>query len=259
SKRIASVEKIIDAEEFSGFVFKIQANMDPNHRDRISFMRIVTGKFERDMEVKNRRSGKSLKLSRPQRLFGQDRETVETAYPGDIIGLTNPGAFNLGDTLSNTRALKFDEVPEFVPEVFARLSITDVSRVKHFEKGIVQLAQEGLIQLFWDARGNRNEPVLGAIGKLQFEVVQYRLLSEYGVKTAVQVLSYEVIRWLQGSTEDINKVYWGENALRLADTSGNPVVLIATEWNVGFLVRQNEAIKFLASPSESFTALASGV
>jgi peptide chain release factor 3 len=243
-------------EEFSGFVFKIQANMDPNHRDRIAFMRVVTGMFVKDMEVLNARSGKRLKLSRPQRLFAQDRETVETAYPGDIVGLTNPGAFNLGDTVTTDPTIRYNEVPEFVPEVFARLSNMDVSKLKSFEKGIEQLCQEGLIQLFWDARGHRREPILGAVGKLQFEVVQYRLLSEYGVKTSVELLPFELIRWLEADKATLDAVYWGQNAFPLMDTNELPVVLIASEWTRAYIEKQNPKVKFNATPSSGFTALA---
>ncbi|MBC8064761.1 MAG: peptide chain release factor 3 [Chlorobia bacterium] len=257
-KRIREIADEANTESFSGFVFKIQANMDPNHRDRISFMRVVTGAFEKDMEALNQRSGKRLKLSRPQRLFAQERETVETAFPGDIVGLTNPGAFQLGDTVTTNPKIRYDEVPEFVPEVFARLTSMDVARLKHFEKGIQQLSQEGLIQLLWDTRSHRKEPILGAVGKLQFEVVQHRLMSEYGVKTSLEPLPYEIINWLDGDKAEIEGIYWGTNAYRLNDHNEVPVVLIMTEWNRAYLEKQNPKVRFLASPSSSFTALASG-
>jgi peptide chain release factor 3 len=191
-------------------------------------------------------------------LFAQDRETVEEAYPGDIVGLTNPGAFNLGDTVTTDPSIRYDEVPEFVPEVFARLSNQDVSKLKSFEKGVQQLCQEGLIQLFWDTRGHRREPILGAIGKLQFEVVQYRLMSEYSVKSSIEPLGYEIIRWLEADEATLKAVYWGSNALPLTDDAGAPVVLIASEWSASYLEKQNEKVKFSASPATGFTALASG-
>ncbi|RYG87097.1 peptide chain release factor 3, partial [bacterium] len=152
---------IAPEDPFSGFVFKIQANMDPAHRDRIAFMRIVSGRFERDMEVIHERTGKRIRLSRPQRLFAQERETVEEAYAGDIIGLTNVGAFELGDTLSVVPGVQFHEVPAFVPETFATLINADVSRFKQFDKGVQQLTEEGLMDVFWDTRGGRREPILG--------------------------------------------------------------------------------------------------
>jgi peptide chain release factor 3 len=254
--RLEKVKDLIKTDDFSGFVFKIQANMDPNHRDRIAFVRIVSGMFEKDMEVTNVRSQKKLKLSRPQRLFAQERETVEIAFPGDIVGLTNPGAFMLGDTVTTNAKVKYDEVPEFVPEVFARLSNMDVSKLKNFEKGIEQLCQEGLVQLFWNRKSTLREPILGAIGRLQFEVVQYRLIAEYGVKTHLEPMPYEIIRWLDGDRDEIKGIYWGSSAIGLEDNYGVPVALFSTEWGCAYQTEQHPKIKFLKSPSESFTALA---
>ena len=254
--RLEKVKDLIKTDDFSAFVFKIQANMDPNHRDRIAFVRVVSGMFTKDMEVTNVRSAKKLKLSRPQRLFAQERETVEVAYPGDIIGLTNPGAFMLGDTVTTNSKVKYDEVPEFVPEVFARLSNMDVSKLKNFEKGIEQLCQEGLVQLFWNPKSITREPILGAIGRLQFEVVQYRLLAEYGVKTHLEPMSYEIIRWLDGDAAEIKGIYWGSSAVGLEDNYGVPVALFSTEWGCAYQVEQHPKIKFLRSPGEKFTALA---
>ncbi len=254
--RLEKVKDLIKTDDFSAFVFKIQANMDPNHRDRIAFVRVVSGEFTKDMEVTNVRSAKKLKLSRPQRLFAQERETVEVAYPGDILGLTNPGAFMLGDTVTTNLKVKYDEVPEFVPEVFARLSNMDVSKLKNFEKGIEQLSQEGLIQLFWNPKSVSREPILGAIGRLQFEVVQYRLMAEYGVKTHIEPMVYEIIRWLDGDAAEIKGIYWGSSAVGLEDNYGVPVALFTTEWGCAYQVEQHPKIKFLRSPGEKFTALA---
>jgi len=241
---------------FSGFVFKIQANMDPNHRDRIAFMRVVSGRFEKDMEAAHSRLNRRLRLSRPQRLFAQDRETVEEAYPGDIVGLTNPGMFQLGDTLSAGAPVRFDEVPSFAPEVFSFIRNDDVGRLKHFEKGIGQLCEEGLVDLFWDRRSARREPILGAVGRLQFEVVQHRLRSEYGVETGLEPLAFEVIRWLGGDIEAIRAVYWGSNARLVEDDFGNPVVLIMTPWNLQYLQDQNPKIRFFANRNELERAIA---
>ncbi len=254
--RLAKVKDLIQTDDFSGFVFKIQANMDPNHRDRIAFVRIVSGMFEKDMDVLNKRSGKRLKLSRPQRLFAQERETVELAYPGDIVGLTNPGAFMLGDTVTTNSKVLYNEVPEFVPEVFARLTNRDVTKLKNFEKGVEQLCQEGLVQLFWNPKSVQREPILGAIGKLQFEVVQYRLMSEYGVNTHIEIMPYEIIRWLEGDAAEIKGIYWGSNAVGLEDNFGTPVALFTTEWGCNYQTEQHPKIKFLKSPNEAFTALA---
>jgi len=248
----------VDAEApFSGFVFKIQANMDPNHRDRIAFMRVVSGRFEKDMEASHSRTGKRLRLSRPQRLFAQDRETVEEAFPGDIVGLTNPGAFQLGDTLSAGPQLSYREVPNFAPEVFSFIRNDDVGRLKHFEKGISQLCEEGLVDLFWDRRSARREPILGAVGKLQFEVVQHRLRSEYGVETGLEPLAYEVIRWLDGDMASLKAIYWGSNARLIEDDFGHPVVLIMTPWNLQYLQDQNPKVPFYATRDELERALRS--
>lgn len=240
---------------FSGFVFKIQANMDPNHRDRIAFLRVVSGKFEKDMEASHSRLNKRLRLSRPQRLFAQDRETVEEAFPGDIVGLTNPGAFQLGDTLSAGPLTKYNEVPSFAPEVFSFIRNDDVGRLKHFEKGITQLCEEGLVDLFWDRRSARREPILGAVGRLQFEVVQHRLRAEYGVETGLEPLAYEVVRWLDGDLATIKAVYWGSNAKLIEDDFGHPVALIMSPWNLQYLQDQNSKIAFYRSRDELETAL----
>ena len=255
-ERLEKIKDLVETDDFSGFVFKIQANMDPNHRDRIAFVRIVSGMFEKDMEVLNKRSGKRLKLSRPQRLFAQERETVETAYPGDIVGLTNPGAFMLGDTVTTNTKILYNEVPDFVPEVFARLTNRDVSKLKNFEKGVEQLCQEGLVQLFWNTKSQTREPILGAIGKLQFEVVQYRLIAEYGVKTHIEPMPYEIVRWLDGDPAEIKGIYWGSSAIGLEDNFGKPIALFSTEWGCNYQTEQHPKIKFLRSPNESFTALA---
>lgn len=242
-------------EAFAGFVFKIQANMDPNHRDRIAFLRVVSGRFEKDMPVTHARTGKPLRLTRPQRLFGQERETVEEAYPGDIVGLTNPGTFGLGDTVYTGSPVAFDEVPQFPPEVFATLRNTDVSRLKQFEKGVAQLCEEGLVDLFWDRKSQRREPILGAVGRLQFEVVQYRLLSEYGVKTLVEPISYEVVRWLEGDEAAIAESYWGTNAKLIEDSLGRPVLLVASLWTLNYLAEQNPKVSFVELPTERRAAV----
>ncbi len=233
---------------FSGFVFKIQANMDPAHRDRIAFLRVVSGRFEKDMEVVHARTGKKLRLTRPQRLFAQDRETVEEAYAGDVVGLTNPGAFKLGDTLSVAGGVQFEEVPMFAPETFATLHNRDVTRFKHFDKGVQQLTEEGLVDLFWDRKGARLEPILGAVGRLQFEVVQFRLLSEYGVKADIEPLPFEDILWLQGAPEDLAEAYYGSGNRQVEDAFGNPVLLTMDERSKDYLERRHPKITFLDQP-----------
>ena len=230
---------------FSGFVFKIQANMDPAHRDRIAFMRVVSGRFEKDMEVNHGRTGKKLRLTRPQRLFAQERETVEEAYAGDVVGLTNPGAFKLGDTLSLEKGVEFEEVPPFTPETFATLVNRDVTRFKHFDKGVEQLTEEGLVDLFWDRRSGRREPILGAVGRLQFEVVQFRLATEYGVKADLEPLAYESILWVRGEPEDLEEAYLGSGNRLVEDAAGNPAVLIPDARSAEYLARRHLKLTFL--------------
>lgn len=225
---------------FSGFVFKIQANMDPQHRDRVAFLRVVSGKFEKDMQVIHTRTGKQMRLTRPQRLFASDRETMEEAYAGDIIGLPNPGAFILGDTLSIDPKLSYDEVPPFVPESFATLLNLDVARHKHFEKGIVQLTEEGLVDLFWDPRSQRREPVLGAVGRLQFDVVQFRMLSEYGVKTALEPVQQTAIRWVVG---DLSNPVLSIGAKVYEDAKGRPVILANLDRQFDYIESKNPGLK----------------
>lgn len=234
-------------QKFSGFVFKIQANMDPNHRDRIAFLRVVSGRFEKDMQAMHTRTGKPIRLTRPQRLFAQDRETVEEAYAGDIIGLTNVGAFILGDTLVEKGTLTYNEVAPFAPEIFATLVNRSVDRFKHFEKGIEQLCDEGLTDIFYDPKAAQRNPILGVVGRLQFEVIQYRLESEYGVKTMLEPSPFELIRWLEGDEDEIGQIYWGSNAKFVRTRTGDPAVLVASEWHLGYLQEKNPTIRFHAT------------
>jgi peptide chain release factor 3 len=231
-------------EEFSGFVFKIQANMDPNHRDRIAFLRVVSGKFEKDMAVRHTRLNKEIRLTRPQRLFAQDRETVEEAYGGDIIGLTNPGLYSLGDTVCVGSPLHFKELPPFAPEMFAVLTNRSIERFKHFEKGIEQLCDEGLVDLFLDVRAHRRDPILGVVGKLQFEVIQYRLKSEYGVDTLLEGLTFDLIRYIDADPKVLAEVYWGSNARPVQTRRGNTAVLVAGTWPLKYLEDKNPLIRF---------------
>ena len=241
-----STDGKVDPETpFSGFVFKIQANMDPNHRDRIAFMRVVSGKFEKDMEVTHARMKKTVRLTRPQRLFAQDRETVEEAYPGDIVGLTNPGLFMLGDTVSLKGGVQYNEVPSFLPEAFGYLRNMDIGKLKQFEKGVEQLCQEGLVDVYWDPSAGRREPIIGVVGRLQFDVLQHRLMAEYSVKTTLDPLPFEVLRWLDGAPEEIDKIYFSDRMRKLEDQRGRPVVVIANEWSLNYAMEQYPNVKFL--------------
>jgi peptide chain release factor 3 len=213
------------AEAFSGFIFKMQANMDPNHRDCMAFVRVCSGRLERDMPVHHSRTGKRLRMARAQRLFGQERETVDEAYPGDIVGIVNPGPLGIGDTLSSEPGVEFEAIPRFEPERFARLRNRDVLRSKQFTRGLDQLVQEGAVQVLWDAEGARSVPVLAAVGDLQFDVAQRRLLDEYGVETALDVLPHAALRVVTGTSKGAR---WPAEALRLVDRDGRDAVLFRT-------------------------------
>jgi peptide chain release factor 3 len=217
--------------EFSGFVFKLQANMDPKHRDRIAFIRICSGKFEKDMVVSHARSGKAIRLSHPQRLFGQERESLVEAYAGDVIGLNNPGVFAIGDTIYSGKKLEFEGIPMFSPELFAYLKNPNPSKFKQFRKGVSELREEGAVQIMYSVDEAKRDPILAAVGQLQFEVVQFRMLSEYGVETRLDPLPFTVARWVGGGWEALEKVGRLFNTATVKDSWGRPVLLFRNEWN----------------------------
>ncbi|MBJ7898970.1 MAG: peptide chain release factor 3 [Cyanobacteria bacterium RI_101] len=218
--------------EFSGFVFKLQANMDPKHRDRVAFVRVCTGKFEKDMAVNHARTGKTVRLSRPQKLFAQDRESIEEAYPGDVIGLNNPGVFAIGDTIYIGPKLEYEGIPCFSPELFAYLKNPNPSKFKQFQKGIRELREEGAIQIMYSLDQFRREPILAAVGQLQFEVVQFRLLSEYGVETQLEPLGYSLARWVGAGWAALDKAGRVFNTLTVKDNWDRPVLLFKNSWNL---------------------------
>jgi len=220
------------SEAFSGFIFKIQANMDPQHRDCMAFVRVCSGRFEPDLKVTHTRTGKQLRLSRARRVFAQERETVEEAYPGDIIGIVNPGALGIGDTLTTDAAIEFEPIPRFQPECFARLRNRDVLRSKQFTRGLAQLEQEGAVQVMWEDDGQRGAPVVGAVGELQFEVVVRRLADEYSVEANIEPLIHTTLRIIGG---EAGAVRWPGDALRLSDAGGQPLVLLRTARDVSYL------------------------
>ncbi|MEX0268210.1 peptide chain release factor 3 [Leptolyngbyaceae cyanobacterium UHCC 1019] len=219
--------------EFSGFIFKLQANMDPKHRDRVAFVRVCSGKFEKDMTVNHARTGKLVRLSRPQKLFAQDREVIETAYPGDVIGLNNPGVFAIGDTIYVGQKLEYEGIPSFSPELFAYLKNPNPSKFKQFQKGVQELREEGAVQIMHSADESKREPILAAVGQLQFEVVQFRMQSEYGVETTLELLPYSVARWVVGGWEALEKAGRLFNTVAVKDSWNRPVLLFRNEWNVG--------------------------
>ena len=238
-----------DEPDFRGFIFKIQANMDPNHRDRIAFMRVVSGKFERDMTVQSPRLGRSVRLTRPQKLFAQDRVLMEEAYPGDIVGLTNPGLFSIGDTLCTGSPVRFDGIPRFVPEHFAVLRNLRIDRYKQFQKGIEQLGEEGVVQVFYEVDAARREPILAAVGKLQFEVVQFRLQSEYGVETVLEQTPFRYVRWLDADAETLKGMRWFNGSRRVEDNEGLAAGLFDGEWSLNYMSEQHPKVRFLEAPA----------
>jgi len=233
--------------EFSGFVFKLQANMDPRHRDRIAFVRVCTGKFEKDMIVNHARTGKTVRLSRPQKLFAQDRESIEEAYAGDVIGLNNPGVFAIGDTIFTGQKLEYEGIPCFSPELFAFLRNPNPSKFKQFRKGVSELREEGAVQIMYSADEAKRDPILAAVGQLQFEVVQFRLLNEYGVETLLDLLPYSVARWVAGGWEALEKVGRLFNTVTVKDSWGRPVLLFKNEWNLHQIEGDHPELKLKSS------------
>ena len=216
-------------EDFSGFIFKLQANLDPRHRDRMAFLRVCSGRFAKDMVVHHPRLGRTVRMARPHRLFARERETVAEAYPGDVVGLVNPGLFAIGDTLCTGAPLQFAALPRFPPECFGTLRNLALSRHKQFHKGLAQLEEEGVVQVFLPLDSARREPILGAVGELQFDVVTARLEAEYGVATAVERLPFACARWVEGGPEAVaaaRQVLSG--GLWTGDRGGQPVVLFAS-------------------------------
>jgi len=243
---------------FAGFVFKIQANLDPRHRDRVAFLRVCAGRFERDMEAILPRSGKKIRLPRALRIFGQDRQTMDEAYPGDIIGLVNPGEFLLGDTICVGEPINYEPLPQFSPEFFAVLNCTDTSRRKQFDRGLEQLVEEGAIQVFHDARAMTKEFILAAVGELQFDVVQFRLESEYTTQTSISWRPYKMARWIEGPADAIENIKIPYSARLVRDQFGHDAVLLQSEWDAKVLERDNTELKFHAIRATKYIRSADG-
>jgi peptide chain release factor 3 len=261
AERIAASGKVIPPEEadFSGFVFKIQANMDPRHRDRIAFLRVCSGKFTRDMNVRHTRTGKNVRLSYPQKLFAQERETVEEAYPGDIVGLVGHSEFGIGDTLTQDPTIVYDEIPRFAPECFAYLRNPNTGKFKQFRQGLDQLLQEGVIQVFHLRDSVTKVPLLAAVGPLQFEVVQYRLQSEYGAESRLETAAWDRARWLDPDIDraKLNALTLPSGVAIADDTDGQPVLLFPSEWTVRYFTDRNAGVTLHATPvRQSSAALA---
>lgn len=242
-----SSEGLIDPfkEAFSAFVFKIQANMNKAHRDRIAFMRICSGKFTAGMEANHVQGGKKIRLSQPQQMMAQERHIVEEAYAGDIIGVFDPGIFSIGDTIcSSNKKFMFDGIPTFAPEHFARVRQIDTMKRKQFIKGISQIAQEGAIQIFQEYNTGMEEIIVGVVGVLQFEVLEYRLKNEYNVDIKLETLPYEHIRWIENPQEvDVNRIVGTSDMKKIKDLKGNPLLVFANSWSVNMVLERNEGLK----------------
>ena len=218
--------------EFSGFVFKLQANMDPKHRDRVAFIRVCSGRFEKDMSVKHSRTGKVIRLSRPQKIFGKDREVVDDAYPGDVIGLNNPGMFSIGDTLYTGNHIEYEGIPCFSPEIFSWLRNPNPSAFKNFRKGVNELREEGAVQILYDIDESKRDPILAAVGQLQLEVVKHRLKNEYGVDSILESMPYQIARWVSEGWSSLDKLGRVFNCKIVKDCWNRPVILFKNEWNL---------------------------
>jgi len=239
--------------EFSGFIFKIQANMDPKHRDRLAFMRVCTGKFERDMTVIHQRTGKTVRLSSSHKLFGQERETVDVAYPGDVIGLVGHDSFGIGDTLTTDRSILFNEIPLFAPEVFTYISNPTPADAKKFRAGLEQLLQEGVVQSFSARSAPAGSNLLAAVGPLQFEVVQYRLESEYNAASRLDPTPWTVMRWVtpQISAEDTRNFIVASGVSFGTDKFGQTVMFFPNEWTMRYFTEKNPSVSLHELPPKT--------
>lgn len=229
---------------FSAFVFKIQANMNKAHRDRIAFMRICSGKFQAEEEVYHVQGGKKLRLSQPQQLMAQERKILNEAYAGDIIGVFDPGIFSIGDTLCEPgQKFQYEGIPTFAPEHFAKIRQVDTMKRKQFIKGVTQIAQEGAIQIFQEFNTGMEEIIVGVVGVLQFDVLKFRLESEYGVEIRMEQLPYEYIRWIENQELDISKLNLTSDTKKIKDMKGNPLLLFVHAWSVNTVLDRNKELK----------------
>ncbi len=240
-----SSEGVVDpfSPDFSAFVFKIQANMNKAHRDRIAFMRICSGEFTKGMEVMHVQGQKKIKLAQPQQLMAQDREIIEKAYAGDIIGVFDPGIFSIGDTLcAANKKFQFAGIPTFAPEHFSRVRQTDTLKRKQFVKGVTQIAQEGAIQIFHEPHTGMEEVIVGVVGTLQFDVLQYRLQNEYGVEIRMEGLPYQYIRWIENEEFDPKTLDLSSDTKVVQDFKDNYLLLFTDEWNIRWATDRNKEL-----------------
>ncbi|MDD6811260.1 MAG: peptide chain release factor 3 [Lachnospiraceae bacterium] len=236
---------LIDPVEnnFSAFVFKIQANMNKAHRDRVAFMRICSGKYDAAMEVKHVQGGKVMRLSQPQQIMADERKILTEAYAGDIIGVFDPGIFSIGDTICMPKEqFEYEGIPTFAPEHFARVRQLDTMKRKQFVKGITQIAQEGAIQIFQEFNTGMEEIIVGVVGVLQFDVLKYRLENEYNVEIRLENLPYEYIRWIENKDIDLDRLTGTSDMKKIKDLKGNPLLLFVNQWSIGMTEERNEGL-----------------
>jgi peptide chain release factor 3 len=250
---VGGIEIAPENPAFSGFIFKIQANMDPKHRDRIAFIRVCSGKFERDMVVHHSRSERKVRLSSSHKIFGNERETVNEAFPGDVIGLVGHDSFGIGDTLTTDPKILYKEIPRFTPEAFAYLHNPNTAKFKQFRQGLDQLLQEGVIQALYLRDSMQKIPLLAAVGPLQFEVVQYRLESEYGAVSRLESAPWSVVRWLPTdiTEEQLDALSLPTGAKIAYDMGRNAVVLFQNDWSANYFSETNKGIVLSALPVQT--------
>ena len=231
------------SEDFSAFVFKIQANMNKAHRDRIAFMRICSGKFDAGMEVYHVQGDRKQRLSQPQQMMASERQMISEAYAGDIIGVFDPGIFSIGDTICMPgKKFRYEGIPTFAPEHFARVRQLDTMKRKQFIKGISEIAQEGAIQIFQEYNTGMEEIIVGVVGVLQFDVLKYRLENEYKVDIRLEELPYEYIRWIENEDIDLNRLVGTSDMKKIKDLKGRPLLLFIYSWSVGMVLDRNEGL-----------------
>lgn len=241
-----SNDGVIDpfSPDFSAFVFKIQANMNKAHRDRITFMRVCSGKFDKDMEVLHVQGNKKMRLSQPQQIMAQEREIIDEAYAGDIIGVFDPGVFSIGDTVCSPKhKFTFEGIPTFAPEHFMRYRSKDTMKRKQFVKGITQIAQEGAIQIFREPMMGMEEVIVGVVGVLQFDVFEYRMKNEYGVEMLKEGLGYSFIRWIDSAPCEPKDLKLSSDTKLVTDLKENPLLLFTSEWNIRWALERNEGLE----------------
>ena len=232
------------SDDFSAFVFKIQANMNKAHRDRIAFMRICSGRYDADAEVKHVQGNKVMRLSQPQQIMADERKILSEAYAGDIIGVFDPGIFSIGDTVcAPKKNICYEGIPTFAPEHFARVRQVDTMKRKQFIKGVSQIAQEGAIQIFQELNSGMEEIIVGVVGVLQFDVLKFRLESEYNVEIRLEPLPYEHIRWIENKDIDVAKLTGTSDMKKVTDLKGRPLLLFVNPWSIQMTIDRNKGLE----------------